>query len=140
MPAAAPEMGHNQTAVLEYVEQHIRFQRRWRRTTMGLCTGATIAVIICSTAATIVSAFNRDLWAALLAGASTVFVGVDRTLLFGEKWKLHGVILADLEDIKCKLTSGLINAPDAATAISKAVGKYVESLPFPERKKWPNEV
>jgi hypothetical protein len=126
--------GTDKVKILEHLEQHIRFQRRWRNCSMSLYVVITAAVTLCSTGATIISAYNRDAAAAVLAGAATVLVGLDRSLLFREKWKLHVAILTKLDIIKLGLSSDLVDTKTAVTEIIAALGKYADSLPFAESR------
>jgi hypothetical protein len=63
----------------------------------------TIGTLTCSTAATLFAAagYNREV--AILAGIATVLIGVKKSLLFREKWRLHLSIDTRLQISKARI-------------------------------------
>jgi hypothetical protein len=131
METAKPEFDQN--ALVGHIDTQVAFQRRWRRRTM-CCYVVTIFVTVsCSTAATIISALHSDILASVLAGAATVLISLDRSLMFREKWKLHVLILAHLEALKIALETGQVDLKAAVADLRDIMQRYAADLPFPCR-------
>lgn len=116
-----------------HIEDQLRFHRRWRRATMVAYVFITSAVVTASTSATIISALNGDIAASICAGVATIFIGVDKSLMFKEKWRLHVAIVSRLEALKLSSEIGEISLVDAARDIAIAIERYADELPFPTR-------
>lgn len=93
----------------------------------------TITIVTASTLATIISAFNCDLWASVCAGIATIFIGADKSLMFKEKWRLHVGIVSRLEALKLALDAGELSVADAVRDVGAAIEMYADELPFPLR-------
>ena len=123
----------SKSSVIEYLDRHLGFQRRWRKLTMTFYVLTTFTTVACSTIATIISAYHSDLWASIFAAVATVLIGVDRSLLFREKWKLHVSIAISLDSVKAALVTDQIDIKTAVQDMRSILDRYANELPFPLR-------
>ena len=90
--------------------------------------------IICTTSATILAALNRAIDAAILAATATVFISVEKSMMFREKWRLHLTIYTHLRNLQRSVT---LNAIDEQTALAKMgsiLEEYSAELPIAQRE------
>src|SRR5437016_13599075 len=91
------------------LDQEIDFQRRWKRLTMAAYVTTTFGTIMSTTAATILAALGQATAAAIAAAMATVFISVEKSLMFREKWRLHLTIYTRLRNLRRSLTLGTLN-------------------------------
>jgi hypothetical protein len=95
------------------LNQEILFQRKWKRVTMAAYVVTTLGTITCTTVAAVVAALNDAVHASCLAAAATVFISVEKSLMFREKWRLHLTIYTRLRKnipLNCRLHKERANA------------------------------
>lgn len=119
--------------VLNTLSKMIAFQRKWRITAMFLYVLTTIGTVICSAGATILGALNRGTAAAVLAAIATVFVSVEKSFLFREKWKLHLTIESRLQSIKLDIDTNQPDLKSIVGSIQKVMEEYSTELPIAPR-------
>src|SRR5436309_6848505 len=116
------------------LNQEIAFQRRWKRLTMSVYVITTIGTIICTTSATILAALSRSTDAAILAAIATVFISVEKSMMFREKWRLHLTIYTDLRSLQRSLTFKGIDEKAALEKMNSILKEYAAELPIAQRE------
>jgi hypothetical protein len=118
----------------ELVAQSLAFQRRWQRLSMVAYAVSTVGILFCTTGGTYAAARDNPQIAAALAAASTILIGLEKSLLFREKWKFHLAIATRLSILQIKLR--LANAdPKALTEEYSAIlDNYANSIPISGRE------
>jgi hypothetical protein len=116
------------------LSQEISFQRRWKRLTMAAYVVTTFGTIISTSPATVLAALNRSTEAAITAAAATVFISVEKSLMFREKWRLHLTIYTRLRNLQRSLTLKEINNQAALTKMGSLLEEYSAELPIAQRE------
>src|SRR4051794_16628963 len=76
-------------SLAELIAQSLTFQRKWQRLSMVAYVVSTVGVLICTTGGTYAAAQENAKVAAVLAAVATILIGLEKSLLFREKWKFH---------------------------------------------------
>src|SRR5438270_12581748 len=97
------------------LEQEIVFQRKWKRLTMAAYVITTFGTIISTTSATVCAALSRSTEAAILAATATIFISVEKSMMFREKWRLHLTIYTRLRNLQRSVTLKAIDEQAALT-------------------------
>ena len=96
------------------IADQLKFQRRWQLLSMTLYVAATIGTLLSTSAAGVLAAMRYDKAAAILAALSTVLIGVEKSLLFREKWRFHLTIRTKLELLQTEVvTKNLASETDS---------------------------
>jgi len=132
--AAMPANPEFRAKLEKQIVSDLKFQRYWQRFCMYAYSFSTIITLLCSTGATLTAALGEATIAAFLAGTATVALGIEKSLLFREKWKLHLSIATRLEALLLLTQSGLACEAEALRERSAALGAYAERLPMGSRE------
>jgi hypothetical protein len=116
------------------LNQEIAFQRKWKRLTMAAYVITTFGTIISTTSATICAALNRSTGAAILAPTATVFISVEKSTMFREKWRLHLTIYTRLRNLQRSVTLQAIDKQTALTKMGSILEEYSAELPIAQRE------
>jgi hypothetical protein len=116
------------------LNQEIAFQRKWKRLTMSAYVITTIGTIICTASATILAALSYSTDAAILAAIATVFISVEKSMMFREKWRLHLTIYTRLRTLQRSLTLKAMDEKAALTKMDSTLEEYAAELPIAQRE------
>jgi hypothetical protein len=116
------------------LNQEIAFQRKWKRLTMTAYVITTFGTIISTTSATICAALNRSIDAAILAATATVFISVEKSMMFREKWRLHLTIYTRLRNLQRSVTLKAIDEQTALAKMGSILEEYSAELPIAQRE------
>ena len=94
---------------------------------------STIVTLLCSSGATLLAAAGEATIAAILAGVATVALGIEKSLLFREKWKLHLSIATRLEVLQLAALSGLVSESAILEERKNILGIYADQIPMAAR-------
>lgn len=118
---------------LDSLKRQLTFHRTWQRLAMSGYVACTVGILICTTGATLAGGMNHSELAAYLAGLSTILVGIEKSMLFREKWKLHLAIATRLAVLSVQAESEQIPSDKAFEELSGIMNAYSESLPIAAR-------
>ena len=116
--------------LLSMLAANIAFQRKWKVISMGAYTLSTAGTIICTSAATILAALQLGTEAAILSGVATIFISLEKSLMFRDKWKVHLSVTTKLESLRSELEFGLVDTETAFRRLEKSLEDYSNELPF----------
>ena len=116
------------------LDRYIRFHRKWKRITMSSYVFTTIGALAFSAAATIIGALDIGKVASVLAGATTLLIVIENTLLFREKWKLHLLVETRLENIRLNFHTNQLDVQKAIERVTQIIEEYSVELPIEERR------
>jgi hypothetical protein len=116
------------------LQNAISFQRKWQIVSMCAYVVSTAGTVFCTAAAAILAALNINRYAALLAGAATVLVSIEKSLLFREKWRLHLGLALKNKNILLGLEHGQLDVQGALKAYQDANEQYSTELPIAPRE------
>jgi hypothetical protein len=71
---------------------------------------------------------------AILAAVTTIAIGVEKSLLFRERWKAHLRIVTQLTNLQIGVQLSHINLKEAAAELGKILNLYAETLPIEARE------
>jgi hypothetical protein len=126
---------NNTTEKLEaLLIQEIAFQRKWKRLTMTTYVITTFGTIISTTSATICAALSHSTEAAILAATATVFISVEKSMMFREKWRLHLTIYTRLRNLQRSVTLKAIDEQTALAKMGSILEEYSAELPIAQRE------
>ena len=127
----------NDDAFLADIQIQLKHQTTWRRVMSGAYFVSTAVAILASGAATVMSGLGFSAWGAVLAGAATVFFGLEKAMLFREKWTHHLNTCAELEALRVEYIHGGLDIKEAAEKMTAVVMNYARKLPVDRRKSAP---
>ena len=119
--------------VKKVLQQQLRFQRRWQLLSMTFYVTSTVGTLLCTSAAGVLAAMHYDTAAAILAAAATVLVGVEKSLLFREKWKFHLTTRTSLELLQTEIVTKGLDTTSAGTRLGEILESYASNLPVEAR-------
>lgn len=76
---------------------------------------------------------HYDTSAAILAAVATVLVGVEKSLLFREKWKFHLTTRTSLELLQTEIVTKGLDKDSAGTRLGEILEGYASNLPVEAR-------
>jgi hypothetical protein len=114
--------------------QEISFQRKWKRLTMAAYVITTFGTIISTTSATICAALSHSTDAAILAASATIFISVEKSMMFREKWRLHLTIYTRLRNLQRSVTLKAIDEQTALAKMGSILEEYSAELPIAQRE------
>lgn len=117
----------------QILDSALAFQRKWQRLSMLAHVTSTLCMLGASTGATYFAASNQSQTAAILAGVATISVGLEKSLLFREKWKFHLGIATQLFVLKTHAQTGALSSDELAKRLSAILGQYADALPIAPR-------
>jgi hypothetical protein len=116
--------------LISSLTSQLTFQRKWQRLSMAAYVSSTVAILCFSTVATLCAARQLTEAAAYLSAAVTVLVGLEKSLLFREKWKFHLVVATRLSVLLSEIDTGQIAGPKILEEYSSILKSYSEGLPI----------
>jgi len=116
------------------IADQLKFQRRWQLLSMTLYVAATIGTLLSTSAAGVLAAMRYDKAAAILAALSTVLIGVEKSLLFREKWRFHLTIRTKLELLQTEVVTKNLDAKAAGKRLGEIQESYALHLPVEARE------
>ena len=134
MTDLAPRPADNDSKLAESLNYQLAFQRRWQRLSMLAYVSSTIGILFCSTIATLAAAKQLSELASYLAAATTILVGLEKSMLFREKWKFHLAIATRLSVLSAEIATGKISNTRVVDEYSTILRSYAESLPIAGRE------
>lgn len=119
--------------VKKMLQEQLRFQRRWQLLSMTFYVTSTVGTLLCTSAAGVLAAMHYDRIAAVLAAVATVLVGVEKSLLFREKWKFHLTTRTGLELLQTEIVTKGLDAASTGARLAEILESYASSLPVEAR-------
>jgi hypothetical protein len=92
-------------------------------------------MLLSSTGATYFAAREQSQIAAILAAIATVSVGLEKSLLFREKWKFHLGIATRLFVLKYERQMGVLSDDNFSKRLTAILSQYADALPISSREK-----
>jgi|SoiMethySBSTD1v2_1073268.scaffolds.fasta_scaffold00995_6 hypothetical protein len=126
--------GGNDDNLGELVAQSLAFQRKWQRLSMTAYTVSTVGILFCTTGGTYAAASNNSQIAAALAAVSTILIGLEKSLLFREKWKFHLAIATRLSILQTKLRFAGADTKALGDEYAAILDSYANSIPIAGRE------
>jgi hypothetical protein len=120
-------------AVQKVLREQLQFQRRWQLFSMTFYVTSTVGTLLFTSAAGVLAAMHYDTIAAILAAAATVLVGVEKSLLFREKWKFHLTTRTSLELLQTEIVTKGMDAASIGARLGVILESYASSLPVEAR-------
>jgi hypothetical protein len=114
--------------------EEVAFQKKWRRLTMLAYVGTTLGTILCTSLATVLAALSHSIEASFLAAVATIFIGIEKSFMFREKWRLHLTIYTRLRSLQRSLILKAIDEQVALKRIESILEEYSAELPFAQRE------
>jgi len=112
----------------------LRFQQRWRVTSMSAYVVTTIGTLVCTAGGTYYAASGASKLAAILAAIATILVGAEKSLLFREKWKFHLLMYTKLNALRAKLLLDRLTPAEASDELTTIMTLYASELPMSARE------
>jgi hypothetical protein len=122
------------TELEKLIVDSLRFQRRWQRLSMTAYVLSTTGVLVCTTGGTYAAARNLNELAAGLAAVSTVLIGLEKSLLFREKWKFQLAIATRLSILLSKIHIAGADPKAIASDYTAILQEYANSIPIAGRE------
>lgn len=120
--------------LVQLISDSLRFQRKWQRLSMAAYVLSTTGMLLCTTIGTYSAARNYSQLAAALAAISTVLIGIEKSLLFREKWKFHLAFSTRLAVLLTKLNIEGVDVATIAKEYSAILESYANSIPISARE------
>jgi hypothetical protein len=121
------------TRLAESLKSQLEFQKKWQRLSMLAYVTSTIGVLFCSTMAILAAAKQLNELAAYLSAATTILVGLEKSMLFREKWKFHLAIATRLSVLFAEIEAGQVADAKVIGEYSSILKAYADSLPIAGR-------
>jgi hypothetical protein len=112
----------------------LRFQRKWQRISSSAYVVTTVSTLLCTSGATLAAAAGQDFTAAVFAAVSTVLIGLEKSLLFREKWKFHLSFATRLFVLSTKIATSTYSVNAIADEYEKILSDYPANLPIAGRE------
>jgi hypothetical protein len=126
-----PDVGLDQ--IKRVLGEQLRFQRRWQLLSMTFYVTSTAGTLLSTSAAGILAAMHYDTAAAVLAAVATVLVGLEKSLLFREKWKFHLTTRTSLELLETEIITKGLDAAATGAKLGEILESYAANLPVEAR-------
>src|SRR5439155_26967417 len=94
----------------------------------------TVGTIICTASATILAALKHSTDAAILAATATVFISIEKSMMFREKWRLHLTIYTRLRNLQRSVMVKAIEDQAALAKMGSILEEYSAELPIAQRE------
>lgn len=123
------EEGADQVAepLVEAMRRQLRFQKRWRTLMMVLYVAATLGALVCTGLAGLLA--ERMSPTACLATTAFILVGMKEGFGLRERWKLHGGVVAELDNMNVEFATGLITLDQAVDRYTEVTAWYASQAP-----------
>jgi len=112
----------------------LKFQQRWRVISMSAYVVTTIGTLVCTAGGTYYAASGASKLAAILAAIATILVGVEKSLLFREKWKFHLLMYTKLNALRAKFLLSRLTPAEASDEFTSIMTLYASELPMSARE------
>jgi hypothetical protein len=116
------------------LKHQLAFQKRWQRLSMLAYVSSTVGILFCSTAATVCAARQLSELASYFAAAATILVGLEKSMLFREKWRFHLGMATQLSVLAAQLDAGPVDVTKIVNDYSAILKSYASSLPIAARE------
>jgi hypothetical protein len=120
--------------IMQHLGKCISHQSKWRKIHTLLFALFAAGTVICSTSASVLAALKVSEIAAILAGAATVMVSIDKSMMFRERYKHHLKTLTLLENIKVLFEVEQLSLEEASQKMKKIMEEYSSEMPLEARK------
>lgn len=120
--------------VRKIIQGQLRFQRRWQLLSMTFYVVSTVGMLVCTSGAGLLAAMHYDKAAAILAAVATVLIGLEKSLLFREKWKFHLTMRTHIELLQTEIITKGLDAPSAGQRLGEILESYAVNLPVEVRE------
>jgi hypothetical protein len=115
------------------IEAKLVFQVKWKRIMSAAYFTTTALGLVFSAAATVVAGVGYSLGASILAGSATALFGLEKALLFREKWTHHLNSAMQLEALKIEYQYGTLDATKTSQRLAEILTSYAARLPVTPR-------
>lgn len=123
--------------LLQTIDRELTTQLTWRRIMSGAYFVTSATAIICAGGATVVSGMGYAGWGAILAGMATILLGIEKAMLFREKWSHHLVTHSKLESLRLQYLHTGLSEAEAANRMGAILTEYGANLPVSDRENKP---
>lgn len=121
------------SSLIQELDDEIRHQNKWRVIMSTLYFVTSAVAIVCSGGATVVAGLGNANDAALLAGSATVLFGLEKAMLFREKWSHHLSTATQLESARLGYKYGEVSEQEIAKRVGAILTEYAVELPIAAR-------
>jgi hypothetical protein len=122
-------------SLAQELDRELKKQVTWRRVMSGAYFVTSAVAITCSGAATVAAGLEMSTEAAVLAGGATVLFGLEKAMLFREKWAHHLGTSTQIQALKLQYLHGDVSDASAARRIGEILTEYAIGLPIARREK-----
>lgn len=119
--------------LLEELDKEIAHQNLWRKIMSITYFVISGAAIIFSGTATIFAGLQQATYAAWLAGIATVLFGLEKSMLFREKWMHHLTTVSQLTALRLSYLYGQLNQQEVSERMGQLLTEYAAGLPVSQR-------
>jgi hypothetical protein len=123
-----------QKQLLQTLEDRLAQQLTWRRVMSGAYFVSSAVAIVCAGAATVVSGGGYSTVGAVLAGATTIVLGLEKAMLFREKWSHHLLTYGQLEALRLEYLHAGLTEAETAKRLGSIITQYGANLPVAPRE------
>lgn len=127
-------MENSESNLLIDIDKSVEYHKFWREVSMWLYVITTVFSLLNTAVGSILAALEYSIPAAIVGASAGVFIGLEKSLKFKEKWKLHLGVLTELENLKLKFKMRLVETKDAVNELCHILENYSQELPFEEKK------
>jgi len=117
------------------IEGQLAFQVKWKRIMSGAYFTTAALGIGTSAAATVMAGAGDSLGASILAGGATALFGLEKALLFREKWTHHLNSAMQLEALKIEHQYGGLDGAKTSQRFAEILTTYAIRLPIAAQEK-----
>jgi hypothetical protein len=112
------------------IDAQLTFQVKWKRVMSAAYFITAALAIVSSAAATVVAGAGYTVAASILAGAATALFGLEKALLFREKWTHHLNSAMQLQALKIEYQHGALDAVKTSQRLAEILTTYAIRLPI----------
>lgn len=134
MNESTTQVKHHPSSVSALIRDQLVFQKRWQTISMSSYVSSTIGTLVCTSSSAVLAAESYTHYAAILAAISTVLIGLEKSMLFREKWKFHLLMHTRLKLLEADLSVNAIDEVDAGKRLSEILQSYAMDLPVSSRE------
>lgn len=120
------------------IERMLREQNRWRRVMSGAYFATSAFAIVAAGASTVVSGIGHAAAGSALAGAATILFGIEKAMLFREKWAHHLSTSMQLDALRLELQHGAKSETEVVRELRSILTDYAVKLPIARREQRAN--
>lgn|SRR5262249_28839531 len=116
------------------IDAQLAFQTKWKRIMSVAYFSCAALAITASAGATVVAALEYSVIASILAGTATTLFGLEKALLFREKWSHHLSSAMQLQALKIEYLHGGLDNGKASQRMADILMSYAVHLPIAPRE------